>query len=170
MTPKNKHKKTGFTTPKNYFKCLEEGLLSKLYLDNNFKEKTGFNVPDNYFEKLDDRLINTIKKSKETKVISIFNTRKFYSRVSAAAIIILCLFVLNSIYSEPDSFDDLEYSTIEEYINTENINISNLEIAELYGIQLTDLDHISFLNLKDDIILDYILEETTTDYYYESDL
>ena len=106
----------------------------------------------------------------KTKVISIFNTRKFYSRVSAAAIIILCLFVLNSIYSEPDSFDDLEYSTIEEYINTENINISNLEIAELYGIQLTDLDHISFLNLKDDIILDYILEETTTDNYYESDL
>ena len=32
MIPKNKHKTTGFTTPKNYFKCLEEGLLSKLYL------------------------------------------------------------------------------------------------------------------------------------------
>lgn len=61
MTPKNKHKTTGFTTPKNYFNCLEENLGSKLYLNNTFKEKTGFNVPDNYFETLDDRLKNLKK-------------------------------------------------------------------------------------------------------------
>jgi hypothetical protein len=115
-------------------------------------------------------LINTIKKSNETRVISIFNTRKFYSSVSAAAIIILCLFVLNSIYSGPDSFDDLEYATLEEYINTENIDLTNLEIAELYEIQSTELDQISFLNLKNEIIMEYLIKETTNDYYYENDL
>lgn len=170
MTPNKKHKKTGFTTPKNYFNCLEENLASKLYLNNTFKEKTGFNVPENYFQTLDDRLINTIKKSNETRVISIFNTSRFYSIASAAAIIILCLFILNPIHSESDSFDHLEIASIEEYFSTENIDITNLEIAELYEIQSTELDQISFLNLKNDIIIEYLIKETTNDYYYENDL
>ena len=64
----------------------------------------------------------------------------------------------------------LNITLIEEYINTEILDISAVELADLYEVETNDLDNISFLNIEDDNILEYLSEETTSDDYYDSEL
>jgi hypothetical protein len=171
MNTDNKHIKTGFKTPANYFDSIEEKLLNQLSIktDVQVENKTGFKVPEGYFDSFEKELMNKIKKP-EPKVISIFNKKNFYYVASVAAILIFSLFIINPTYSDPITFDDLEYASIEEYINTENLEITAIELADLYGVQTNDLDNISFLNIEDENILEYLSEETTSDYYYDSEL
>ena len=171
MNSNNKHIKTGFKTPDNYFDSFEEKLLNKLSIETEvlIDNKTGYKIPKDYFDAFEKELLSKVEKP-EPKVIPLFNTRKLYYVASVAAILIFSLFIINPTYSDPITFDDLEYASIEEYINTENIDISAVELADLYGVETNDLDHISFLNIEDDNILEYLSEETTSDDYYDSEL
>lgn len=171
MHTDNKHIKTGFKTPDNYFESFDEKLLNKLSIktDVQVENKTGFKVPEGYFDSFEKELMNKIKKT-EPKVISIFNKKNFYYVASVAAILIFSLFIINPTYSDPITFDNLEYASIEEYINTESLDISAMELADLYGVETNDLDNISFLEIDDENILEYLSEETTSDDYYDNEL
>jgi len=171
MHTNNKHIKTGFKTPDNYLDSFEEKLLDKLSIETDTKidNKTGFKIPEGYFDSFEKELLNKVEKP-TPKVISIFNKRKFYYVAGVAAILIFSLFIINPTYSDSITFDDIEYTTIEEYINTENLDISAVELADLYGVESNDLDNISFLNIEDENILDYLSDETTSDDYYDSEL
>lgn len=171
MNTDNKHIKTGFKTPDNYFDSFEEKLLNKLSIETDIqvKNKTGFKTPEGYFDSFEEQLLNKIKKT-EPKVISFFNKKKFYYVASIAAILIFSLFVLNPTYSDSITFDDLELTSIQEYIDTESLDISAMELADLYAVETNDLDNISFLEIDDENILEYLSEETTSDDYYDSEL
>jgi hypothetical protein len=170
MISNNKHRATGYTSPKDYFDGFEKNLLNKLPEAVNTNKDTGYKVPNDYFDAFEKKLIQTIEKPKRTKVISLFNKKTLYYASSVAAVIMLCLFIIKPTPTNLISFENLEYVSIEDYINNENITISNSEIAELYEIEKVDLDNISFLNTEDDTIINYLFEETSADNYYESEL
>ena len=171
MNSNSKHIKTGFKTPDNYFDSFDEKLLSKLAAKTGIQvdNKTGFKVPEGYFDSFEKELLSKTDKP-IPKVISLFSISKFYYVASVAAILVFSLFIIKPTYSGPITFDDLEYASIEEYINTENLDITAVELADLYGVHTTDLDNISFLNIEDENILNYLSEETTSDDYYDSEL
>ena len=110
MNTNNKHIKTGFNTPDNYFDSFEEKLLNKLSIEPeiNLVDETGFKIPEGYFDTFEEELLNKIE-NPETKVISFFNRRKLYYVAGVAAILIISLFIINPTYSDPITFDDLEY-------------------------------------------------------------
>lgn len=160
---------TGFTTPTSYFTNLEEKVLHKISVKENTKKETGYIAPHDYFDNLDNEILNKITVT-ETKVIKLFSKKQLLYVASIAAVGILSLFIINPNNSNLPAFDDIEYAAFEEYLNTENIDISALELAELYEIDTNDLNSISFLNIDDENILDYLSDETTSDDYYDSEL
>jgi len=164
--------KTGFTAPDDYFENFEKTVLQKLSVEEknlNTKKQTGFTTPVNYFDNLENEILNKVTPT-ETKVIKLFSKKQFLYVASTAAILVLSFFILNPTSSNLPTFDDIEYATIEEYLNTEDLDISALELADLYEVETNDLDNISFLNIEDENILNYLSEETTSDDYYDSEL
>ena len=160
---------TGFTTPNDYFTNLEEKLFHKISTEEDIQKETGFKAPDNYFDNLDNEILNKVTVT-ETKVIKLFSKKQYLYVASIAAVLILSFFILNPINSNSLTFDDIEYAAFEEYLNTENIDISALELADLYEVDSNELDNISFLSIDDENILDYLSDETTSDDYYDSEL
>lgn len=161
--------KTGFTTPTSYFTNLEEKLLHKISVKEDTKKETGFIAPDDYFDNLDGEILHKITAT-ETKVIKLFSKKQLLYVASIAAVGILSLFIINPNNSNLPTFEDIEYAAFEEYLNTEDLDISGLELAELYEIDTNDLNNISFLSIDDENILDYLSDETTSDDYYDSEL
>jgi|GEM_PF-334522 len=160
---------TGFATPDSYFVNFEEKLSHKISIEENTQKQTGFVAPENYFDNLDNEILNKITTT-ETKIIKLFSKKQFLYVASIAAILVLSLFILNPSNSNLPTFDDIEYVAFEEYLNTEDLDISALELADLYEIETNELDNISFLNIEDESILEYLSEETTSDDYYDSEL
>jgi len=160
---------TGFSTPDNYFDNFEEKLSHKISIEENTQKQTGFVAPENYFDNLDNEILNKITTT-ETKVIKLFSKKQFLYIASIAAILVLSFFILNPSNSNSPTFDDIEYAAFEEYLNTEDLDISALELADLYEIETNELDNISFLSIEDENILDYLSEETTSDDYYDNEL
>lgn len=163
---------TGFSTPDNYFDNLEETVLQKLSIEednSNTTKQTGFITPNDYFDNLEDDILNKLPTT-ETKVIKLFHKKQYLYVASIAAILILSFFILNPINSNSLTFDDIEYAAFEEYLNTEDIDISALELADLYEVDSNELDNISFLNIEDENILDYLSDETTSEDYFDNEL
>jgi len=160
---------TGFATPNNYFDNFEKKLSHKVSIEENTQKQTGFVAPENYFDNLDNEILNKTT-STETKVIKLFNKKQFLYVASIAAILVLSFFILNPSNSNLLTFDDIEYAAFEEYLNTEDLDISALELADLYEIDTNELNNISFLSIDDENILDYLSDETTSDDYYDSEL
>jgi hypothetical protein len=169
MLNTNKHIKTGYTTPKDYFNSFDKKLEQKIILDTN-KKKSGYQIPHKYFEFFEEELISKTLLTKQNKIISILANKKYYFISSAAAIIILSLFILNPRQNTNVSFDNIETVFIEEYLSNEEIDIPNTEITELLKIDLEDLDVISFLNIKEDKILEYIKEDANMENFNEINL
>jgi len=172
MNKNKKHIKTGFTTPDKYFNNFDKKLLNKLSIEESESElpkEAGFTTPENYFDNVEGEILNKVIPTK-TKVIKLFNKKQFLYATSIAAILALSFFILNPSNLNLSTFDDIEYAAFEEYLNTEDLNISALELADLYEIETNELDNISFLNIEDENILEYLSEETTSDDYYDSEL
>ena len=165
MNTNKKHTKTGFKTPENYFDAFENNLFEQLQIET----KTGFKVPDNYFDTLETDVLKQIEPSK-TKVISLINRKQLAYISTIAAALVLSFFLLKPSDLQELTFDDIEYSTYEDYFSIEDINITYNELAEMYDINSTDLDDISFSNIEENNIIEYLSEETISDDYFNNDL
>ncbi len=164
MKEHHKHSKTGFTTPKNYFKSFEDNLYEHLQVPH----ETGYKTPEKYFDTIEDVIFKkTVDKS--PKIVTLTKPRKWLYPISVAATIILCitLFLPNN---NKLSFDDVEYASLEAYIESEPIDISPLEITELYNINAEELDSINFDNLNDTNLFEYLSSETTIDDFTDYEL
>jgi len=205
MNKNNRHIKTGFTTPENYFNNFDEKLLKKLSIEKSESTlplETGFKAPDDYFENFEETVLHTLSVEKntlstqkhtgfvapenyfdnleheilnkttttETKVVKLFSKKQFLYVTSIAAILVFSFFILNPKNSNSLTLDDIEYAAFEEYLNTEDLDISPLELAELYEVDSNELNNISFLSIEDENILDYLSDETTSDDYFDSEL
>jgi hypothetical protein len=85
-------KDAGFSTPPDYFKHLEEQLVSRISIENleNKKNNQGFAVPENYFEKLQSTIAaKTVEMKPITKVVRLWNT-DFFKYATAACIVLMC--------------------------------------------------------------------------------
>ncbi len=129
---------SGFDVPENYFKNLEDRIIQRMEAKeiNLPERKAGFNVPDGYFGTLEDRLMEKAGQ-KETKVIEIYRKEYFYYAAAVAAILILTLGnFFQTATNENIGWDDVEISTIENYID---------EGYEMGYIELNTADYSEFI-------------------------
>lgn len=166
MDNNKKHLKSGFKTPEDYFNTLEDNLYEQLSIDT----KTGFKVPKNYFENLDAILLEKIEQQKKTKVISLINKKQLLYISSIAAALVFAFFIVKPNDTNPLSFNNIEYAAFEDYLNTEELDVSPTELADLFEIDTNDLNTISFVTLENEALLNYLSEEMTSDDYNDNEL
>ncbi|SFB26948.1 hypothetical protein SAMN05660845_2308 [Flavobacterium swingsii] len=107
--------------------------MKQFDLDNDPKIDSGFRIPENYFEQFETKIMSQISE-KEVKVISIFETRKFWFS-AVAAVFVIGLFTtmyLNNIKTENISTED--YLACATTISTEDI-IENLSDDDITAIE-----------------------------------
>lgn len=162
--------KSGFKTPKQYFEGLDDELLDAVKLSESLKEKksAGFTTPDGYFDELEDKLLEKVTK-KEPKVRTLFSKEVFLYAASIAAMVIA---FASTFYINPESqtsWETIELSVMESYIDDYNIDFSTGEISNYifqhgYVIDDTDLNTVNseaMMNYLDENLDDplYMLNE-----------
>ncbi|MDT0643276.1 hypothetical protein RM553_10590 [Zunongwangia sp. F363] len=159
-TNKLPHKsKSGFKVPDKYFEDLEESLMDGLFpaSEEPVPEQeisSGFKTPENYFENFNVEL----PAQEDSRVVSIFSRRTLYYVAGIAAVLIAVfsgLFVENTAKA---SWDSLELSAIESYIQEGYLDMPESEITSyLYedGYVVEDAD---FKNVDSNAVVDYLDE------------
>ena len=94
--------------------------MKEFDLENNRKTESGFKIPDQYFESLEFKIMDQLTKN-PVKVISLFETRKFWIGSVAAILLIAitALFYFNN--SEISNTNTEEYLTYQTNLSTEDI-------------------------------------------------
>ena len=94
--------------------------MKEFDLENNQKIENGFNIPDQYFESLEFKIMDQLTKN-PVKVISLFETRKFWIGSVAAILLIAitALFYFNN--SETSKTNTEEYLTYQTNLSAEDI-------------------------------------------------
>ena len=102
-------------------------------LHNDPKITSGFKIPEHYFEQFEAKMMQQISQ-KEVKVISIFETRKFWFS-AVAAVFVIGLFTpmyLNN--SKTENISDADFLACQTTISTEDI-IENLSDEDITAIE-----------------------------------
>lgn len=128
------HQKSGFTVPQKYFEELDQNLFDFVTKGEDNAERSldsiegsGFTVPAGYFNELEENLFKKVKD--EPKVIPLFRKEFFVYAASIAAIVII---LAGSLFLKPtseNSWETLELSALESYIDDNNIDFSTNEIS-----------------------------------------
>ncbi len=147
-------KDLGFKTPENYFDGLEDSIMNQIKLDKKI-EDSGFKVPDNYFDSLDDKILKKV--AHKPKVISLLTKRNLFYAASIAAALVL-MFSINENNNEL-TFDDLEITSIENYLYDEDFD--TYEIASLLTDEELSTDNFVDSQLSDELIENYLLQNAT---------
>lgn len=123
--PKYTH---GFKTPEGYFDQFEDRLFDQLEL-NELPKNTGFIVPDAYFEEFETSLDQRIAAEKNIKVLPLYKRKSFWYAASVAA----CLALIVTFYPANPTIgsQDLQLSEIENYIESDGLDLNTYEIASL---------------------------------------
>jgi len=104
-------KNTGFSTPSNYFKQLEESIEISLYT-NDLPKNNAFKVPTDYFDTLENDILSKAKE--ETKVTSI--RKKIIQFIPYTAAASVLLFVgINYFNTNKTTFEDITIADIESW-------------------------------------------------------
>lgn len=161
---------SGFKAPQEYFEGLENELLNKIHFNEGLRDikHAGFTVPKGYFDEIEDGLLKKATQSKP-KVRSLITKEAFLYAASIAAIIIA---FASTFYINPEnqtSWENVELSVMESYIDNNNIEFSTGEISNYifqqgYIIDDTDLDKVdseAMINYLDENLEEplYILDE-----------
>lgn len=168
------NKSTGFKAPEGYLESFEGNLFEKLNIESNNQithTETGYKIPSGYLDNLEDDILKKVNQAKKPKVISLFPKKQLLKVASMAAIFVVGFFSIKNIFNFEKglTFDDIEYATIEEYINEEDLGLSEYEIADLYDASSEDLDEISINNdIDQNQLFDYLSDELTTDDYIDN--
>lgn len=151
----------GFSVPSNYFEELEAELLdmvqhsepeAKKTLDNI--EGSGLKVPESYFENLEIEFPGNV--SQEPKIIPLFKKEYLLYAASIAAIIIA---LAGSLYINPapvDTWENIEVSVLENYIDDNNIDLTTSEISGFLFNDGIVLDDSNFNEVNSEAMLDYL--------------
>lgn len=150
--PLHNKQETGFKAPKDYFNSFEESLKA-IITTEQFPKESGFKVPESYFNAIDGEKFTS--KEKEVKIISLLNWKALSLVASVAAILIIMFGHKNN--NNMLNFENIETVQIENYLLEEQI--SNEELAMNLQEETLTLD--SFLELKEENIEDYLLENAS---------
>ncbi len=150
-------KKTGFSTPTNYFNGLDE-VIETIISEEIIPAETNFKTPDNYFNSLEDKILDKVSIPKKvTKVISLKDRIYKVIPYTAAASIILFIGLNSSIFSNSSSIsiDSLSENDLEYWMESNTLYAN--DISEVLDDDILDEADFTFAELKDENIEDYII-------------
>ena len=150
------NKNNGFKTPEDYFEGLTDRLLEKLSEEDSILPKEdGFAVPEGYFDTLNEKLADKIQQE-DTKVVQLNPYRKYYFAAASIAAVALVIFGLNMRQSEEATFEDLASSDIEDYFESNELELSSYEIAEVLPVDELEINDILENQLNEDNVIEYL--------------
>jgi hypothetical protein len=159
MKTNNKsHNASGFKAPDNYFDGFEDRLFSKISSEKEPLEKkpSGFNIPDGYFNTVEDNVfakLNLEERVEETSTSNAPIIRLNYWYLSAiAAILIVCMMVINLQQTNTLTFDTIEITSIEDALEEGYLDVSLSDITSLY--ENTELT--ASFDVDDDALLEFL--------------
>ncbi len=153
--------KNGFKIPEGYFENVPERILHKISGSVTEKQNEGFTVPSGYFENLDERIFQNII-TIETKVVSLNPYRKYYYVAASIAAVVLLVFGITYNRGGDLAFDfeDLAFSEIEAYFETNEFGFTSYEIAEMIPVDQLEINDVLTNKLQEENILDYLNNNT----------
>jgi hypothetical protein len=149
---------TGFRTPKNYFKDVEDN-FSVFLAKDTFPKENSFATPKDYFEELEQSIINKITIKKEVRILSLrMRLLKFIPYATAASVaLFLSLNYFISSRTKDTSFDALVRSDIEHWVIENSNELSDQDFATLIYSNLTNENYFALTDIKNDAIEEYII-------------
>ena len=107
--------------------------MKQFDLDSNPKINSGFRIPENFFEQFEAKIMNQISE-KEVKVISNFETRKFWLSAVAAVFVIGLFTTMYLSNNTNENISAEDYLACQTTISTEDI-IDNLSDDDITAIE-----------------------------------
>ena len=134
--------------------------MKNFNLGNEPKITSGFTTPDGYFDTFSEKVLAQLPKQ-ETKVISIFSSKKVWYFAAAAVLILMLSIPLFTKYSTQQ--EEIDSATLENYIAYQS-NISEEEIVNL--LEQDDLDKMKLdFNIDDATIEDALKSNSNLEQY-----
>jgi len=134
--------------------------MKNFKLGNEPKITSGFTTPDGYFDTFSEKVLAQLPKQ-ETKVISIFSSKKVWYFAAAAVLILMLSIPLFTKYSTQQ--EEIDSATLENYIAYQS-NISEEEIVNL--LEQDDLDKMKLdFNIDDATIEDALKSNSNLEQY-----
>jgi len=134
--------------------------MKNFKLGNEPKITSGFTTPDGYFDTFSEKVLAQLPKQ-ETKVISIFSSKKVWYFAAAAILILMLSIPLFTKYSTQQ--EEIDTATLENYIAYQS-NISEEEIVNL--LEQDDLDKMKLdFNIDDATIEDALKSNSNLEQY-----
>lgn len=161
-----KDKKNSFNTPEGYFENFNERLMGRIekevHSESIIPKSDGFSVPENYFDEITPKIMSKTSQ-RDGKIIQLNPFRRFYYGTAAVAAVFIVIFGFNWKSNEPIVFDDLANTEIDAYFESNDLNISTYELAELVSLENVELNDILDQDLDAENILEY-LDENLDDF------
>lgn len=143
------NKKSGFTTPDNYFENFNVKL--PISSEENLRSKaknSGFSTPKNYF----NEFTVTPPKPTKGKVVPLFTKESIFKIAVAAAIIVFLINITNFSSTSLITEKAIDHATIENYIDNNEIDFDSQELyfsfdnnSEIIQQELENLDRTAIL-------------------------
>ena len=149
-------KKTGFSTPDNYFNKVDDGIISMIKPTYLPKKNNTFSTPDNYFTTVENDIFEklNIEKIKEVKVISLRKKILQFVPLVAAASVLLFISLNYFNTSATYEFDDITEADITFWYENGYGSTDSNELATVIDNSDFDEDFLSTIN--DDNIESYL--------------
>ena len=169
MKPTSEHK--GFTVPESYFDALTDRILDEVKKESIPKttEDQGFKLPEGYFEDFGKRLENRMDRP-AGKVRNLWGPRLAFAMSAAAAIVLMLVY--NPFKADRVlQFEDLQKSEIQAYLESDEMDMSTFELAEVLPLEGIGMDDVTEAGPKEEQILDYLDDnmEGLDEIYWETD-
>lgn len=155
-------KSSGFKVHENYFENLEAQLLD-LTTNSSAKPKaleavgsSGFKTPEAYFENLEDELLAKLPKKKQGKLVQLFN-KEILAYAAAIAAIVMALGGSLFLNNNPvTTWDNIELSILEDYIEENRIDFSTQEISSFLFQDGYVIDQTDFNSVSSEAVFEYL--------------
>lgn len=148
-------KKTGFSTPENYFKEIENDFFSLIATKNLSKENT-YKVPTDYFNTIENEILTKLSNEnlKKGKVISLNKKilRLIPFTAAASILLFICLNYFNT--NNTYSFKDITEADISFWYENGYGNTNNEELAIV--LDASDFDEDILSSINDESLEDYL--------------
>lgn len=152
---KNKKHEHGFKVPSNYFDEFEEKLFNAIE-NQSLPKETGFTVPEGYFDSFSVSIPSNTLEVSETKVVPLYKRPSVLVAASIAACIAIVFSVIN-FGTTTSSIDAIDYASLENYIETGNIDIETYELEAMLDQEVIEDLSNSMVTFSDENLEDYLL-------------
>lgn len=150
-----KSHKNKFKTPEGYFDNFNERLIDKIIKEESIIPKhDGFEVPDDYFETFNKKIVTKF----EPKIIQLKPYRNYYYIAASIIAILVFTFLFNQNKESKVGFDDLAVTELDAYFDSNVLGLSDYEIADYIPVENIYLTDITYKNIEENTILDYLDE------------